>query len=579
MRNNIATFCRTSIKKLAVSLKRFPEAVLLCAIAASVLMFSVHAQAQNGMEDKLIRVCLIFALGVPVVLCIKLLLERIPHLTKGARVFLYMIAAIGLTLYFLFYLHDLKTATMIRYIAFSIAFYLTFSFIPYFYKRENYELYVITLLSRFFVTYIYSMVLYAGLAAILFTIDRLFSIKVSHKFYLDCLIIVGGIFAPAFFLADIPQIGEDMKPENYSKVLKVLILYIVMPILVIYTIILYAFFAKILITLEWPTGIVAHLVLWYSIVSALVIFLIYPLRKTNPWVRKFIFYLPRFIIPLLGMMFVSMGIRLKAYGITENRYLVMVVGIWVTGCMIYHIFSKKTRNIALPVSLAIIAVLAVVGPWSCFSVSKASQNNRFESILRKYDMIQANTISKSSKEVTDGDKKEISAILLYFNTNHSLAEVRYLPEDFDLNQMEKTFGFKLYRAMPANHFSYWLEERSQFVNINEYDYFIHIFDRVQKEAQDKTGIQISYEPSTMQLEISKDGVEIYNKSINEIAYSIHIKNRNKETVDLSDMTFYDKGDKIEVMYVFLNISGKEDDFSGKVSIDWVDFYVFLRCGS
>ncbi|MGI6486515.1 MAG: DUF4153 domain-containing protein [Tepidanaerobacteraceae bacterium] len=164
-----------------------------------------------------------------------------------------MIAAAGLTLYFLFYLHDLKTATMIRYIAFSIAFYLTFSFIPYFYKRENYELYVITLLSRFFVTYIYSMVLYAGLAAILFTIDRLFSIKVSHKFYLDCLIIVGGIFAPAFFLADIPQIGEDMKPENYSKVLKVLILYIVMPILVIYTIILYAFFAKILITLEWPS--------------------------------------------------------------------------------------------------------------------------------------------------------------------------------------------------------------------------------------------------------------------------------------------------------------------------------------
>ncbi|NLC62927.1 MAG: hypothetical protein GX759_02460 [Thermoanaerobacterales bacterium] len=117
------------------------------------------------------------------------------------------------------------------------------------------------------------------------------------------------------------------------------------------------------------------------------------------------------------------------------------------------------------------------------------------------------------------------------------------------------------------------------MNKNEYDYFIHIFDRVQKEAQDKTGIQISYEPSTMQLEISKDGVEIYNKSINEIAYSIHIKNRNKETVDLSDMTFYDKGDKIEVMYVFLNISGKEDDFSGKVSIDWVDFYVFLRCGS
>ncbi|MGI6486514.1 MAG: hypothetical protein ACOX15_09495 [Tepidanaerobacteraceae bacterium] len=82
MRNNIATFCRTSIKKLAVSLKRFPEALLLCAIAASVLMFSVHAQAQNGMEDKLIRVCLIFALGCAGGTVYKAIIRKNPSFNK-----------------------------------------------------------------------------------------------------------------------------------------------------------------------------------------------------------------------------------------------------------------------------------------------------------------------------------------------------------------------------------------------------------------------------------------------------------------------------------------------------------------
>ena len=64
------------------------------------------------------------------------------------------------------------------------------------------------------------------------------------------------------------------------------------------------------------------------------------------------------------MMFVAMGIRVSAYGITENRYFVLAAGLWVTGSMLYLIFAKRPRNVFLPASLALVVVLSVYGPWS-----------------------------------------------------------------------------------------------------------------------------------------------------------------------------------------------------------------------
>ena len=85
-----------------------------------------------------------------------------------------------------------------------------------------------------------------------------------------------------------------------------------MPIITVYTAILYVYFVKILITLQWPVGMVAHLVIWYSIISTGVIFLISPLIEGNKWVKNFIFWFTKLVIPIMIMMFVSLGIRINA---------------------------------------------------------------------------------------------------------------------------------------------------------------------------------------------------------------------------------------------------------------------------
>ena len=139
-------------------------------------------------------------------------------------------------------------------------------------------------------------------------------------------------------------------------------------------------------------------------------------------------------------MLFSIGIRIKFYGITENRYYVLVLGLWVLGSMLYLNLAKARKTVVLPVSLAIVVALSVIGPWSSFAVSKWSQNRRLERLCDQYGMADSGTISPSS-QVAQSDRREMAAILQYFDRYHNLADVKLLPQGFTLAQFEQVFGF------------------------------------------------------------------------------------------------------------------------------------------
>ncbi|KYH35545.1 hypothetical protein CLTEP_04840 [Clostridium tepidiprofundi DSM 19306] len=581
MIERIILFCRSIIKKLLLSLKRFPEAIVLVATIVFIIIFMNHARfLQESTSEILRRICLILALGIPVFLSVRVLFEKISSLKKRTKVLIYAGAIGGLILYFFLLLQDLSKVSVSRYIAFSICFYCIFAFIPYFYKREYFELYIIELFKSFFITYLFSMIIYTGFIAMLFTIKSLFSINISEKVYFDSMLIVAGIFAPAFFLADIPEYDKKFNADNYPKALKVLLIYILVPIIVAYSTILYAYFMKILVTRQWPKGIVSKLVLWYSIISTIIIFFIYPLRKMNKWAKTFISYFTIAIIPLLGMMFVSMIIRIKAYGITENRYFVIIAGLWVTGCMIYFIFAKHTRNIILPISLALISILSVSGPWSCYSVSKLSQNIRFEKILKKNDMIKNDSIIKLNKDLSETDKKEISGIILYFNKYHDLKDLKYLPKDFKISQMKDVFGFQLHtynNKRDKEYFNYYALENGEFLDIKNFDYFTYISsNNYTNKNPSKEELSVVYTFPKMELKIYKQGKLIYSRNVKDLSKELRKKYREKNQMKMNEMTIYDQTEEVNVLYVFKHIHGFEDKTTNEININDLDFYLFIK---
>ncbi|MHB1393996.1 MAG: DUF4153 domain-containing protein [Clostridia bacterium] len=483
--------------------------------------------------------------------------------------------------YYFFLLKDFNMVSVTRYIGLSLSLYLAFNFIPYFYRRSGFELYVIKLLTRFFTTVIYSVVLFLGIVAILFTIDKLLEIRVDEKVYLDVWLGVVGIFAPSFFLAGVPLYEEQFEASTYPKLLKVLLLYIVMPIISVYTSILYIYFAKIIVTLQWPIGMVAHLVLWYSVICAAIIFLISPLCDENKWTRTFIFLLPKLTIPLIIMMFVSIGIRVKAYGITENRYFVILLGLWALGIMINSNFVKTRRNIILPISLALIALLSVVGPWSSYSVSKFSQNQRLEGILLKYNMIENNSIVKSDQDVSEVDKKEISEILGYFSQSHTLNDVKYLSKEFKIIQMNDVFGFPIteYNSDNQNreYFSYNSSILSNPIDIKGYSYMFSANSFDSSGISSGYDIEIKYDNKIHEIRINSGGKEVYKNSLLEFGKQIHKKygTDSKYDIDSNEMSLVDENENIKIKFIFNHISGYEDKADNDINVTSMDFNILI----
>jgi hypothetical protein len=562
------------------SIKRFPVTIALS--TAVIIVMIMISETQNGgrydspIIEVLTRLSMVLALAIPVSLCIKLIFERYKQLSIPLKMLIYALTAIALVVYYFFLLKEIEMVSMVRYIALSFAFYLGFLFIPYMNKKEDFELYIIKIISRFFITIIYAIVLFLGLSAIMFTVDKLLDIYIESRFYYYTWLFVAGIFSPIFFLGGVPKSDGSLEDYKYPNFFKILLLYIVMPLLTIYMAILYIYFAKIIVTRIWPIGLVSHLVLWYSTLCAAIIFLIAPI-KNNGWVDKFTFFLPKLILPILVMMFTSMGIRINAYGITENRYFVMILGIWVFCIMLYISFRKVHRNVILPISLSIITIISVFGPLSSFSVSKFSQNSRMTGILERNEMLVENKLVKPKADISEKDKKEVSAILKYFERNHSLNDVRYLENGFEIKDMDKTFGFAYedpdQYGTNESYFSFYTNQAPEALDISGFEY---LFDmKTYKNTVTHQDLKVEFIPQKGEVNVINNKDNVYSLKLSELVKELRSKYPTGQNINQDDMIFNRENEFAKMKFVFFNIYGSDIQGEENIRIDGADFYVLI----
>jgi len=566
------------------SVKRFPQTIGVSTSCVLLLIYisEVKQGANSDFIELLVRVTMILALGIPLSLCIKLFFERLKQYTNIVLQASYFGGALLLILYYYFFLQDVQMVSMSRYIGSNLILYLVFLFISYLPKRDDFELYVIRVFTRFFTTILYSLVLYLGLAAILFTIDRLLGVNIKSELYYYTFLVVAGIFTPAFFLAGIKAKNEILTLKEYSRLLMVLVLYIIMPLICVYTIILYIYFGKIIITRQWPEGLVSNLVLWYSALTAAVLFFISQLLKENAWTRRFMKYFPKVILPLIIMMFISIGIRINAYGVTENRYFVVALGIWTFLVMIYFSTTKKLINIILPISLAVITAISVFGPLSSYSISKYSQNKRINKIFVKNNMILDNKVTKASAKVSDEDAGQITSILSYFDTFHSLRDVKGLPQSFKISEIERTLGVKYSGQNFQNNNEYFYFNSigpTEPINISAYDY-LFVWRNNGQQTQGGTSFGMNFDNESSTLKVTKDKNNIYKKDLmyfaNKLIAKYGVNNQKGQSLSQEEMSFEDENDKVKIKIQFSNISGNKTTISDKIESKNFEFYVLVK---
>jgi hypothetical protein len=304
-----------------------------------------------------------------------------------------------------------KESDILILVVLGFAFHLLVSISAFYSSGENNGFWQINknFFLNFVIAVLYSACLFIGLAIALFSIEQLFGINWDGDIYIKLWIIIVGLFNTIFFLSGIASPIEKLNDEHaYPKGLKIFTQYVLIPLASIYLIILLAYEIKIIIEWQLPNGSVAVLVLGYAVFGMLSLLLVHPLRndEDNKWIKAYskIFYV--LMLPLVPLLILAIYKRVDAYGITESRYILIILAGWLTFITLYFLVKGREQIRIIPISLVIISILICFGPWGISSVSKTSQQNRLAHLLEQ--------------ESSPKRNNEIRNLVMYLNNNHGI---------------------------------------------------------------------------------------------------------------------------------------------------------------
>lgn len=418
------------IHQAAKAFRRFPMALTCAILSAALLIYMVDENADFKDNVQLFYALQTLWLGMVAYLGLSVFSQR--YTMRTTTVIMLNMAVAALMVYYFYAQPEFYTVKSVsRFIILLIAAHLGVSFAPFLVNTEvnGFWQYNKSLLIRFLTSAIYSAVFYIGLSIALLAIKELFNIDFGEKIYLYLFITVAVILNTWFFLAGFPSrlIGLEQL-QDYPKGLRVFTQYVLLPLVVIYLIILYFYEAKILFTLVWPRGFVSYLIIGFSTLGILALLLVWPLRDDarHTWIRTFTKRFFFALFPLIVLLMLAVGRRVSEYGVTENRYFLIVLSLWLLIVALYFLISRRKNIKFVPLSLFFAVLISGFGPWNAYQVSSLNQHLRLENLLEKNRMLINGKAVKTKKEIKKVDQKEIASIVEYMINVHGTVSIQDL---------------------------------------------------------------------------------------------------------------------------------------------------------
>jgi hypothetical protein len=405
---------------------RIPLA-LICGFTAAItaMVLTDH----RGDDSHLYRLLMASQIGIPLSIALTILAERRGAGHSSVVKWVHQLSGLGLLIAYYFTLPaDIGMVTTTRFIQLNVGLHLLVAFVPYIGidDANGFWQYNKSLLLRLLSGLVFSATLFAGLSIALLALDQLFGAHVGEDTYMRLWCGVIFIFNTWYFLGGIPSDFRELSERlDYPPILKIFSQYILAPLVAIYLGILLIYFFKVVITTEWPSGWIGYLVSSVAAAGLFSLALLHPLvgQPENRWVNSYarLFYL--FLLPAIVMLLLAIFKRVAQYGITENRYFLMVLAFWLAFVTMYGLLAKKKTIKIIPLTLCLVALLTSFGPWGGYSVSKSSQKSRLTRLLQANELLEAGKLVPAKDEVSKDDRKEISATFDYLIDRHGLETV------------------------------------------------------------------------------------------------------------------------------------------------------------
>ncbi len=299
-------------------------------------------------------------------------------------------------------------------------------------KETKLELstYLHKIFSNLVSTTIINIVLTIGVVAVISIITALLIPDHDGDIFLRTLVAIWGFYTiPAYLYAFIN------KKADITELANNLLKYVIVPLTYIALLVVYLYIIKIIVTNDMPSNSVFGIILALFIVSIPVIVLIKELKLKNKlvnFVDKNISYI---FIPLYILQSYAMIIRISTYGLTDERYIgLMVLIVELIILFLMKFKERKHLNLIFFIIVIVSAITFIVPRINYEDLSITLQTKRIEKIMS----------GREFKELDGEDQAKVIGSFNYLDMKDALDK---LTVKLDKDEMRKK----------ANHYEYFYE--------------------------------------------------------------------------------------------------------------------------
>lgn len=270
-----------------------------------------------------------------------------------------------------------------------------------------------------------------------------------------------GLFALPATLIAITEIKEDI-----SKFIKVIVLYVMLPLTILATVIIYIYMAKILILREIPANSIFRILTGLFIVAFPVWVMIDPFKKESKLIEKICKILPIAFIPFLLLQTYSICARIDGNGLTPSRYIGIAFIVFEAIAIFLSLYKERKYLIhTITTAIALIAISTILPVVNMESASNISQANRLKRAWRE---------NQSFSELSEDNKKIACSAYIYLSDQKNAK--KYIPNYIDEEEINeymtsKKDGYEsdLYSTSVKYPEMYIIGEE-EFIPVGEYKY-------------------------------------------------------------------------------------------------------------
>ena len=300
--------------------------------------------------------------------------------------------------------------------------------------NRSFAAHALHVVTQLFFGLVIAGIITAALLAIFASFFYIFGIKEPDNFYIYLWEFVWFFIAPQVCCTLITQ-GED-EVNDPARVLQLILNFILSPAIIIYTVILYAYFIRIVLEWDLPKGGVAWMVMGFVTVAMAGRLMQYVLKQHYyDWFYRNFTWIA---IPPLILYWIGSIYRIRLYSFTESRFYLMIAGVLMTLFVLMLLWkrSRRFQLMALIFGAAIILFTYIPG-ISAKSIGLNCQQKRLQQMISQLKL----TDPKTGKFVETLDLQEIRKDSVLCDQYREVCSlIAYVRNDVGRDAFEQQYG-------------------------------------------------------------------------------------------------------------------------------------------